>query len=93
MKIAWSHKAEKQLNQIFEYIAADSTFYAYRTVQQIILRVEDLARQPWQGRVVPEYEREEIREVFYSPYRIIYLLSDDQVEVLSVIHVLDDDPR
>ncbi len=36
MKIIWTEKAEKQLDQIFEYIASDSSLYAYRTVSQII---------------------------------------------------------
>ena len=36
MRIVWTKKAEKQLDQIFEYIASDSTLYAQRTVSQII---------------------------------------------------------
>jgi len=96
MKIAWSKKAEKQLNQIFEYIADDSPFYAYRTTQNIIETAENVTLQPQKGRTVPEYQREDIREVFYHPYRIIYLLSGDQIEILSVIHerrLLSDDPE
>jgi len=38
------------------------------------------------GRVVPEYEHDYIREVFHHPYRIIYLIKDDVIEILSVIH-------
>jgi plasmid stabilization system protein ParE len=40
MKIVWTRKAEKYLDQIFEYINEDSAFYAYRTVQQIIETAE-----------------------------------------------------
>ncbi|GEM_PF-4110781 len=38
--------------------------------------------------MVPEYEREDIREVFFHPYRIIYLIKDQEkfIEILSVIH-------
>jgi len=45
--------------------------------------------------MVPEYEQESVREVFHHPYRIIYLISDEQIEILSVIHdrrLLPDDP-
>ena len=36
--------------------------------------------------MVPEYERNEIREVIEGRYRIIYLVGPEQVEVLAVIH-------
>jgi toxin ParE1/3/4 len=36
--------------------------------------------------MVPEYERNEIREVFEGRYRIIYLVEPTQVQVLAVIH-------
>lgn len=35
--------------------------------------------------MVPEYEVDEVRQVIESSYRIIYLIKDNQVEVLAVI--------
>jgi len=96
MKIIWTEKAEKQLDQIFEYIASDSSLYAHRTVGQIIEEAENISPHPRKGRKVPEYQREDIREVFHHPYRIIYLLKDDTIEILSVIHgarLLPEDPN
>ncbi len=96
MRIIWTEKAEKQLDQIFEYIATDSTLYAYRTVGQIIEATENLPPHPRKGRKVPEYEREDLREVFHHPYRIIYLLKEDTIEILSVIHgarLLPEEPK
>jgi len=88
MKVAWTEKAEKQLHQIFNYIAADSALYAYRTVEKIIEQAERIIPHPRKGRMVPEYERDDIREVFHHPYRIIYLIRDKEnaIEILSVIH-------
>jgi addiction module RelE/StbE family toxin len=96
MKIVWTEKAEKQLDQIFQYIASDSTLYAHRTVGQIIEQVENISPHPRKGRKVPEYEKDDIREVFHHPYRIIYLLKDNTIEILSVIHgarLLPYDPK
>ncbi|HLR91312.1 MAG TPA: type II toxin-antitoxin system RelE/ParE family toxin [Balneolaceae bacterium] len=88
MKIIWTEKAEKQLDQIFHYIATDSPLYAHRTVERIIEQAESISRHPGKVRTVPEYEREDIREVFYHPYRVIYLIKDHDhvIEILSVIH-------
>ncbi len=35
-------------------------------------------------RVVPEFGREDIREVFLRSYRLVYLIGDDAIEVLTV---------
>lgn len=86
MKIIWSQKSQKQLDKIFEYIAQDSPFYANSTVFEIIERAEKVTDQPLQGRIVPEYKKEFLREVFVHPYRIIYELREDVIFVLTVIH-------
>ncbi|MEX0724550.1 MAG: type II toxin-antitoxin system RelE/ParE family toxin [Gracilimonas sp.] len=86
MRITWSKKSEKQLDQIFEYIAKDSPFYANSTVLEIIERAEKIIDQPKQGRVVPEYKKEFVREVFVHPYRIIYELRKERIFILTVIH-------
>jgi plasmid stabilization system protein ParE len=41
---------------------------------------------PLLGAVVPEYDNEAIREVFEHPYRIIYKVLEEQVDVLAVVH-------
>jgi plasmid stabilization system protein ParE len=35
---------------------------------------------------VPEYETEELRELIEKPYRIIYRVKQNQIDVLAVIH-------
>jgi hypothetical protein len=35
---------------------------------------------------VPEYEIDQIREVIEGPYRIIYHIKPDQIDVVAVIH-------
>lgn len=38
------------------------------------------------GHVVPEYNNNSIRKIFQSKYRIIYLVTNQRVEILRVIH-------
>jgi plasmid stabilization system protein ParE len=40
---------------------------------------------PQSGRLVPEYQMEQIHEVIEGPYRIIYYINPDQIDVLAVI--------
>ena len=39
------------------------------------------------GRLVPEAEdRDDIRELIYQGYRIIYLLTSERAEIITVVH-------
>jgi toxin ParE1/3/4 len=88
MRVFWTEKSEDQLDKIYAYIALDSPFYARQTLSKIISQAEKAAVSPLSGRIVPEMNQEEIREVFHHPYRIIYYLnfSKERIEVLSVLH-------
>ena len=71
---------------MYEYIALNSPTYAKRTVDKITRRSEQIADQPYSGRKVPEYDAENIRELIEKPYRIIYRIMPDQIDVVAVIH-------
>ena len=86
MKVYWTRNAIKHLTNIYEYIALNSPTYAQRMVDRITQRSEQISTQPFSGRKVPEYETEDVRELIEKPYRIIYRLKQDQIDVLAVIH-------
>lgn len=55
-------------------------------IDRITRRSEQIAGQPLSGRKVPEYEMDDIRELIERPYRIIYRIKPDQIDVIAVIH-------
>jgi plasmid stabilization system protein ParE len=67
-------------------LALNSPTYARRMVDRITQRSEQISTQPFYGRKVPEYETEDIRGLIEKPYRIIYRLKQDQIDVLASIH-------
>lgn len=86
MKVHWTETAEGHLDAIYGYIAQDSPEYALRVVDRITGRSQQISTFPLSGRSVPEYDMDQIREVIESPYRIIYYIKPDQIDVLAVIH-------
>ena len=64
MKVHWTETAERHLNAIYGFIAQDSTTYALRTVDRITRKSQQIGEFPMSGRRVPEYDMEQIREVF-----------------------------
>jgi len=84
--VHWTATAEGHLDAIYAYVAQDSKTYALRTVDRITSRSQQIAAFPMSGRRVPEYGLDQIREVFSGPYRIIYHVGPDRIDVLAVIH-------
>jgi addiction module RelE/StbE family toxin len=93
MNVRWTDTAQRHLDAIYRYIAQDSPAYAERTVDRLTRRSQQIAEFPLSGRMVPEYEKSQIREVIEGPYRIIYYIKPDQIDVLAVIHGAQDTLR
>ena len=86
MKVQWTDTAREHLDAIFSYISQDSPEYAKRIIDRLTRRSEQIACFPLSGRRVPEFERDQIREVIEGAYRIIYYIKPDQIDVLAVLH-------
>ena len=84
MKVIWSQESLKQLIEIEIFIAKDSPDRAAKFIHKLIDRGEKIKDYPYRGRVVPEFSFNEMREVFEKSYRIIYKISKDQIEILTV---------
>ncbi|WP_405287101.1 type II toxin-antitoxin system RelE/ParE family toxin [Gaopeijia maritima] len=48
--------------------------------------MEALGEFPDQGRVVPEWGDEGVREILYEPYRVIYEVFPEEVHILTLSH-------
>ncbi len=71
-KIIWSLQARDDLREIVSFIAADNPAVAESFGLQLMTRTDSLANFPQLGRVVPEQNDENTREIILRPYRIIY---------------------
>ena len=84
MKLFWTKEALLCLQEIEEYIARDNLKIAVEFVNKLISIAETLVDNPKKGRVVPELSLENIRELLYKNYRIVYLVKKSSLEVLTV---------
>ena len=85
-KVVWSPRAVDDVEAIVTYIAEDSLAYARSVAQKIVASTRKLASFPLSGRMVPEFDRENIREVFAYSYRIIYRVEGETVTIAAVVH-------
>lgn len=87
VRVNWTDPALHALDGVFEYISRDAPVYAQNFVQRLMAAVDHLEQHPLSGRIVPDLARDDIREIIYQHYRIIYWVSsDEQIDIISVVH-------
>ena len=86
MKLIWTDPSIEDLRAVRDYIGRDSDYYAADLVEQVVLSAERLLRFPKLGRVVPEAQDENIRELVHQNYRIIYRIAGERIEILTIVH-------
>ena len=87
-ELIWTEQALEDLDATCLYIARDaptaSKMFAYKAFE-----ASDLLQEfPLMGRIVPELDQANIRELLLGHYRLIYSFDPkrDQVAVLTLLH-------
>jgi len=84
MKLLWTETARQDLRAIRRYIAADNPSAAKRWIGRLRERARNALHSPLSGRKVPEFSRDDIRELIEGNYRIVYQILEDRLVILTV---------
>jgi len=84
--IRWSPRAASNFEDICNYIAKDSPYYASLFAKKVNVVIKAIPQFPKAGRIVPEYGNENLREKIYENYRIVYRLKGEIVEIVVICH-------
>ena len=83
--ITLAESAIQDLTDIREYYHAQEVpEVGDRFVKEIISSVEELAIHPDRGRIVPEFNRPQLRELIHPPFRIVYRRYKEKISVVRV---------
>ena len=94
VKLRWLESAKDDLKDIYEFIAADSKRYASFQIQKIRNRTNILKHHPKAGKVVKEFQDDDIREIVSGHYRIFYrIVSEELIHIILVHHGARKFPR
>ncbi len=86
MKIEWLENANNDLIQIYLYIYKDSSYFASKTINEIINSINILLLFPKAGRLVQEFPEKDLRELIYKSYRIIYEIKSNRIVIHRIWH-------
>jgi toxin ParE1/3/4 len=85
-RVVWTEQALDDLDAVCLFMARDAPRYAQALAARVFRATERLAEFPRSDRVVPEFERDDVREVSVQSYRVIYRHRPDEVQILTAHH-------
>ena len=87
-KLIWSPAARDDLHDIIVFIARDNPNRAMSFGYELISGTDRLQEFPNIGRIVPEYRSDNIREIIFRPYRVVYRVNHQEnlCEIARVWH-------
>ena len=87
-KLIWSPVARDGLHDIVTFSARDNPTRSMSFGYELISRIDHLEELPEAGRVVPEYRNENLHEIIFRPYRIVYRINREAklCEIVRVWH-------
>ncbi len=74
------------LDDAITYVAQDSPPAAERLLIQALDAASSLDAFSERGRVVPEFNQPNVREVFVQRYRLLYEVTPAEVQILAFVH-------
>jgi toxin ParE1/3/4 len=84
--IIFSLIAKNDLKSIFDYIGQNSKVYAKKEVIAITLTTKKLKANRYLGKRFEKYDDENIRELIFKNYRIVYELAQEKIIILTIHH-------
>ena len=85
-RLVWTEFARDGLQSALEYISEDSSSAAGHFLEVVLDTAQSLSFLSERGRIVPEFQRPDMREIFVYGYRILYQVTQPEVHIVAFLH-------
>src|SRR5699024_6818918 len=86
MEVIFTDRFLDRVEEFSDYIALDNIPKAVAWAEGVFATCQPLQTNPHMGRMVPEFQRPEIREIIHGNYRLIHEVKTSQVDMLTIWH-------
>jgi len=84
LPLVWTLRALANLETISDFIERDNPRAAEHWFTLLASKADSIPDMPFRGRIVPEYRREDVRELVLRNYRMVYRIRVERIEILTV---------
>lgn len=93
MEVIFTVRFLTRVEECTDYIAIDDIPTAIKWAEGVFKHCEQLSAQPESGRMVPEFNRAEIKELIHGSYRLVYEIKSNRIDMLTIWHVRQSLPQ
>lgn len=93
MEVIFTDRFLTRIEECSDYIARDHIPTVIKWALGVFKYCEQLSDQPESGRIVPEFNRPEIRELIHENYRLVYEIRSNRIELLTIWHIRQSLPQ
>ncbi|MDD2449206.1 MAG: type II toxin-antitoxin system RelE/ParE family toxin [Sulfurimonas sp.] len=86
MKIRFEESFIDSLALKLEYIAKDNPLAARKFKDELIASCRDIIHMPYKHRKSIYHDDENIRDLIFKGYTIIYMIEDELISIFALIH-------
>src|SRR6266404_9554624 len=86
IRVVLTDQAGRMLDDAFHYVAQDSRPAAENLLIQALDAASSLDVYGERGRVVPEFNQPNVRELLIQRYRLLYEITLAEVHILAFVH-------
>lgn len=86
MKIKFEESFINSLSIKLKYIAKDNPKAAKKFKNELILSCNDILHMPYKHRKSIYHDDENIRDLIFKGYTIIYIIEEETISVFALIH-------
>ena len=85
-RVVWTEAALNGFDSALEYISEDSPDAAGHFLGVVLDTAQSLSFLSERGRIVPEFQRPDIRELLVYRYRMLYQVTQLEVHIVAFLH-------
>ena len=85
-RVVWSQFAQDGLDSTLDYIGEDAPDAAEPFLEVVLDTAQSLRFLSERGRIVPEFQWSDTREIFVYRYRILYQVTPLEVHIVAFLH-------
>ena len=88
--VAWSDRALEDLDAAYSWFLERNADYAARFLWEVERAADSLAEFAERGRIVPELEAPQLRQLIVEKHRLVYRVEATRVLIARLIHGRED---
>ncbi len=90
VRLNWTSHALNKIEDICHYIDGYDVDSSKKFMKSVKIELDSLKQFPKIGRIVPERNNENLREIFIKKFRFLYIYEKNEITILTILHFKQD---